>query len=79
MFCRAFSTTELLRKEEPPVQTDTEEKTETFTEVPAKKGWFAKMLNVRTIAPSKESHATTLASKQNLYEVMCEYKVYSLN
>ncbi|XP_053376533.1 protein NipSnap homolog 1-like [Mercenaria mercenaria] len=63
-----FSTSELLRKDEATTQTETEEKIE--AELPTKKGWFGKLLNVRTIAPSKESHAKSLSNKQNLYEVM---------
>ncbi|XP_052800101.1 protein NipSnap-like [Mya arenaria] len=39
-------------------------------DIPVKKGWFEKLLQVRTIAPSKESHATKLASKETLYEIM---------
>ncbi|WAR02080.1 hypothetical protein MAR_008638 [Mya arenaria] len=39
-------------------------------DIPVKKGWFEKLLQVRTIAPSKESHATKLASKETLYEII---------
>jgi hypothetical protein len=63
---RSFSTSEVWRKEEPPVEVD--------VDTPVKKGWFDKLLNVRTIAPSKESHAKSLSDKQNLYEVMCKFQ-----
>ncbi|KAL4224175.1 Nipsnap [Mactra antiquata] len=39
-------------------------------DIPSQKSWFHKLLNVRTIAPSKESHAKSLSSKEVLYEVM---------
>ncbi|XP_052226825.1 protein NipSnap-like [Dreissena polymorpha] len=47
-----------------------EDKREEVIPVPVKKGWFEKILNVRTIEPSKESHASKLSSKETLYELM---------
>lgn len=35
-----------------------------------KKGWLSKILNVRTIPPSKESHSSQLSNKDTLFEVM---------
>jgi hypothetical protein len=46
-------------------------------DIPVKKGWLGKLLNVRTIEPSKESHAKSLSDKDNLYEVMCMYCIHS--
>lgn len=71
---RSFSTCQKLLSEK---KNSPGEKVEPADDVPVKKGWFEKILNVRTIAPSKESHASQLSSKETLYEIMCMYILYS--
>lgn len=73
IFSRGLSTSVLLRKEEKKEENKDDAENSTAEEIPTqKKGWFNKLLNVRTIAPSKESHAKSLSSKEVLYEVMCK-------